>query len=133
MKYKAAMKTADKANWEDAVEEEKKKMEKYSVWTPRKLKDLPRGSKVITSTWAMKKKANGMYRARLNARGYKQVEGLHYDAANIASPMTNDMSIRIIMVLALMAGWVAKIVDIKGAFLHGEFDEGDAPEGARRI
>ena len=37
------------------------------------------------------------------------------------------MSIRISMVLALMATWTAKIVDVKGAFLHGEFEEEDEP------
>ena len=26
-----------------------------------------------------------------------------------------------------MAGWIAKIVDVKGAFLHGEFEEDDEP------
>jgi hypothetical protein len=51
------------------------------------------------------------------------VEGLHYDAANIAAPVTNEMSIRIVMVLALMTVWTAQIIDVKGAFLHGEFDE----------
>eukprot|EP00979_Chaetoceros_neogracilis_P012413 scaffold3301_cov154-Chaetoceros_neogracile.AAC.1 len=61
-------------------------MEEYKVWTPKFIRDLPPDAKFITSTWAMKKKANGTYRARLNARGYEQVEGLHYDAANIAAP-----------------------------------------------
>ena len=88
---------------------------------------MPEGAKIITSTWAMKKKANGTFRARLNARGFEQVEGVHYHESNIASPVTNDMSIRIIMVLALMAAWTAKIVDVKGAFLHGEFEEDDEP------
>jgi len=91
------------------------------------LRDVPEGAKIITSTWAMKKKANGTFRARLNARGFEQVEGVHYHKSNIASPVTNDMSIRIIMVLALMAGWIAKIVDVKGAFLHGEFEQDDEP------
>ena len=31
------------------------------------------------------------------------------------------------MDLALMAGWARKIVDIKGAFLHGKFEEGAEP------
>ena len=97
------------------------------MWTPRILKDVPAGAKVITSTWAMKKKANGTYRARLNVRGFQQVEGVHYDAADIASPVTNDMSIRIVMVLTLMAGWIAKVVDVKGSFLHGGFNEGTEP------
>ena len=98
-------------------------MEKYSVWTPRRLKDVPAGAKFITSTWSMKKKANGSYRAILNSRGFQKVEQVHYDAAYIASPVTNDMSIRIVMVLTLTAGWIAKIVDVKEEFLHGGFVE----------
>jgi hypothetical protein len=31
----------------------------------------PKDTKIITSTWAMKKKAIGTYRARLNARGFE--------------------------------------------------------------
>ena len=30
----------------------------------------------------MKKKSNGTYRARLNARGYEQHEGVHYNLRN---------------------------------------------------
>ena len=102
-------------------------MKKYSVWTPVKLQDLPEGTKVLISTWAMKKKANGTHRARVVARGFEQIEGVHYDGASIAAPVTNDMSIRIIMVLALMAGWASKIVDMKSAFLRGEFEDGAEP------
>ena len=127
MKYKDAMETQDLENWEAAVEEERKNMENYSVWTPIILKDVPEGEKVITSTWAINKKANGTYHARLNVRGFQQVQGVHYDSSDISSPVTNDMSIRIIMVLTLMAGWIAQIFDVKGAFLHGEFDEGTDP------
>ena len=89
------------------------------MWTPRRMKDVPSGAKFITSTWAMKKKTNGTYRARLNVRGFQKVEGVHYYAADIASPVTNDMSIRIVMVLTLMAGLIAKIVDVKGEFCMG--------------
>ena len=124
MKYKAAMETQDIKNWEAAVEEERKNMEKYSVWKLRRLKDVPIGEKVITSTWFMKKKANGTYHAILYVRRFQQVEGVNFDAADIASPVTNDMSIRIVMVSTLTTGWIAKIVDKKGAFLHGELDEG---------
>ena len=42
--------------------------------------------------WAMKKKANGTFIARLNARGYEQVEGEHYNAYNIAAPVTSDVT-----------------------------------------
>ena len=92
-------------------------MTTYGVWTPVKLSDLPEGTKILSSTWAIKKKANGTCHARVVARGSEQIEGLHYDGASITAPVTNDMSIRIIMVLALMAGRASKIVDVKGAFL----------------
>ena len=102
-------------------------METYSVWTPRRLKDVPAGANFITSNWAMKEKANGTYHARLNARGFHKVEGVHYDTTKISSPVTNNMSIRILMMLTLMAGWIANIADVKGEFLHEEFDEGNGP------
>lgn len=51
-----------------------------------------------------------------------RVDGVHYNQENIASPVINDMSIRIAMVLALMVGWASKIIDVKGVFLHGKFE-----------
>jgi hypothetical protein len=39
--------------------------------------DLQAGTKIIGSIWAMKKKSNGTLRGRMNARGFKQVEGQH--------------------------------------------------------
>ena len=32
------------------------------------------------------------------------------------------MSVCIVLVLALMAGWIVQISDVKGAFLKGDFD-----------
>ena len=50
---------------------------------------------------------------------------MNYDTSNIASPVTNNMCIHIALVAMFMAEWITKILDIKGAFLHGEFDEGE--------
>ena len=36
---------------------------------------IPRGTKVIDSMWACKLKSNGRKRGRLNARGFKQIDG----------------------------------------------------------
>ena len=81
-----------------------------------------------------KKKANGTYRARLNARGFQQIDGVHYDGQSISSPVANDATIRIILILMVMAGWVGELLDVKGAFLHGNFENDDeiymeVPEG----
>ena len=101
-----------------------------------KLDDVPPGAKMLTTTWAMKKKSNGVYRARMNMRGYEQIEGEHYDSSSISSPVTNDVSVRTILTLMIMANYKAYIVDIKGVILHGQFDGGEIlyckiPEGFR--
>lgn len=66
-----------------AVEEENNCMIENCVWTAVAGKDAPEGAKVITSTWAIKKKANGTYIARLNAIGSEQVGGEHYNSGTM--------------------------------------------------
>ena len=73
----------------------------------------------------MKKKSNRTYRARMNMRGYKQIDGKPYDSVSISSPVTNDVSVRVLLILLVMAEYNAYIVDVNGAFLHGEFDNGE--------
>ena len=65
---------------------------------------MPKDAKVLTSTWAMKKKSNGKFRATVNARGYEQVNGIHYDADSMAAPAVNKITIGMVFVLMVMAG-----------------------------
>ena len=74
-------------------------------------------------TWAMKKKCIGKLRGRLNVRGFKQIDGEHYDSSSIASPVTNDATVRILMTLMIITNWFATGDDIEGAFLHGTFED----------
>ena len=39
--------------------------------------------------------------------------------------MTNNTTIRIVLVLMLLADWMARIYDIKGMFLKGKFEDGE--------
>jgi hypothetical protein len=59
MKYNEAMATPDAANWEKAIVEEHNRMKENTVWEVQKEKDVPKGATIMTSTWAMKRKANG--------------------------------------------------------------------------
>ena len=70
-------------------------------------KDLPPGTKTIDSVWAMKKKNSSTLRGRLNVRGFKQIEGQHYNGTTISSPVTNSATIRIVLVLMVMASMIA--------------------------
>ena len=67
MKYKQAMATEDVKQWERAVDEEHDRMVKHRVWQAILIRDIPQAVKIMTSTWAMKKKANGTFHAGLNA------------------------------------------------------------------
>ena len=50
---------------------------------------------------------------------------MNYETANILFTVKNDTTIRIVMVLTLMDGWIMKILDLKGAFLYGKLYEGE--------
>jgi hypothetical protein len=77
-------------------------MVQRQVWRAELKKDVPKGDKVLTSTWAMKKKVSVRYKSRLKARYYEEVDGEHYDSTIISLPVTNDATIRIIMVLTII-------------------------------
>ena len=122
MKYNEAMATPDADKWKIAVKEEIQRMEDNQVWTPVDKDQVPTDATILTSTWAMKKKSNGKFRARLNGRGYEQVPGEHYDPSSLAAPVVSSITIRIVFVLMLMAMWPGYILDVRGAFLKGTFD-----------
>ena len=81
---------------------------------------LPKGAKVLTTTWAMKLKSNGTRRGRLNARGYEQVDGSHYASDSIATPVINPITVQIILILyCTNPTWISAIIDVEGTFLQG--------------
>jgi Reverse transcriptase (RNA-dependent DNA polymerase) len=125
MKYNEAMKLKDKESWIKAVQEEHDRMIKSGVWTAVNKDTLKATNKVLTTTWAMKKKPNGSYRARINAQGFKQLDGLHYGSSAPSSPVSNDTTVRVIFTLAMLAGLKGYVIDDKGAFLNGRFDKGE--------
>jgi hypothetical protein len=70
----------------------------------------------------MKQMSNRTQRGRLNACGYEQVDGSHYASDSIAAPVTNPITVRIVLMLYCMNHtWMSAIIDIEGAFLQGQF------------
>ena len=137
MKYEKAIQGPDGEAWKKEIENEHNRMVAHGVFEPVHKDDLPNGVVPIDSTWACKKKSNGKLRGRLNARGFRQIADVHYDQSSIHAPVTNGISIRVLLTLMIMAGWVANVVDVKGAFLHGEFTDGEViymkvPKGFER-
>ncbi len=93
------------------------------VFEPMKLSKVPKGVKLIDATWAMKNKSCGTLSGRVNVRGFKQINGQHYDGACISVPVTKAMTIRIELSIMLMQGGIAHVVDVKGAFLYGRQED----------
>ena len=125
LKYDEAMASADSEDWQEAVDEEHRKFSAYKIWKPVPKTEVPQGAKILTSTWAMKKKANGTFRARLNGRGFEQVKGVHYNENDIASPVVHDITVRIVLTLMIMAAYFGSLLDVSGAFLNGRFENGE--------
>ena len=121
--YKQAMTTVDKEEcWNKAIRVEHDKMVKYNVFNVIKQKDLSPGTKLFDSTWAMKKKPDGTYRAWNTIWGFMQQDGKHFDSHDKSSPVFSTIGIIIAMVLTLMGGWYQHLVDVEGAFLNWEFE-----------
>ena len=60
-----------------------------------------------------------------DARGFEWIAGKHFDPTSTAAPVTNDTTIRIVLVLMLLADWMARMYDVKGAFLKGKFEDSE--------
>jgi hypothetical protein len=121
MRFNEAMLTGDEKEWNKAVNQEHDCMVDQKAWIAKDRDKIPVNEKVLTNTWAMKKKASGTYRARLNAPGFKQIPGVHYDKTQISSSVVNEITTRMVLILICMARWHAMLVDVKGAFLCGVF------------
>ena len=76
LSYDEAMERPDKPKWDESVSEEHQRMEDNGVFEAVPISQVPTNADVIDSTWAMKKNASGVYRARLAARGFKQRAGV---------------------------------------------------------
>ncbi len=125
MKYHEAINGPDGKKRKAKVKTENGRMVKSGVFEKVKLSELPSEVKNINTTLTMTKKSNGTLHRRVNVRGFKQVERQHYNALSISAPVTNGMTIKLVLMLMLTSGGIAYVVDVKGAFLHGKFNDGE--------
>jgi hypothetical protein len=125
MGYHEAINGPDGEKWKEEVRTEHGRMVQSGVFKRVKRSKLPSDVKVINTVWAMKKKSSGKLRGRINVRGFKQVGGQHYNALSISAPVTNGMTIKLVLSLMLTSSGIAHVVDVKGAFLYGKFSNGE--------
>jgi hypothetical protein len=61
MKFDEAITKSNKPNWDKAVLEEHDRFSDHTAFETVNQDEVPKGTKIITPTWAMKKKASGTY------------------------------------------------------------------------
>jgi hypothetical protein len=123
MKYHEAINGPDGKLWKAEVAKEHQRMIDSGVFEPIKLSKVLKGVKLVDTAWGMKKKSSGTLRGRVNVRGFKQINGQPYDGTCISAPVTNAMTIRIVLSIMLMQSGIANVMDVKEAFLFGEFED----------
>ena len=79
-------------------------------------------AKILTFTWAMKKKSNGTFCARINGKRYEQVDGEHFDQDNVATLTINIVSVIVMLVLMLLMKGYAHLVDVNKVFSFSGFE-----------
>jgi hypothetical protein len=97
--FKETMAGLERNEWFKAVEEEYQHMVKYKVFKEVEKSYVPKDTNILSSTWAMKEKAIRVRQARINASGYEQIDGEHYDSTIIPSPVVNLASVFIKLIL----------------------------------
>jgi hypothetical protein len=90
MKFDEAMASSDAEEWQKAVDKEHERMVTANVFKATPREEVPDDATILTETWSMKKKSNGVFRARVTARGYEQIDGEHFDANDIAAPVVSE-------------------------------------------
>jgi hypothetical protein len=121
--YKQAMKQDDCHQWQLAVAEELKSMEKNRVWD---VVDKPNNRNIVTSRWVFVKKTDEhgnleRYKARLVARGFQQIPGQDFNET--FAPVVRFTSIRAVIAIAAKHNMLIHQMDVKTAFLNGYLDE----------
>ncbi|KAG1669146.1 hypothetical protein FOA52_002657 [Chlamydomonas sp. UWO 241] len=126
--FKEASRRTSAANpyssqWKQASDEEISSLMENGTW---ELCQLPNGFSVLPVRWVYKFKrdATGQvvrFKARVVAKGFKQVEGVDY--LQTFAPCADKNSFRVVLAIACERDLEMEQLDIKTAFLNGELEE----------
>ena len=101
------------------------KFRRYTVFKAVNEAEALPDDKILDSTVAVKPKPTGEMRVRAVLRGFKQVEGKQYKKDDTSAPVICLITIRIVLVIGVMCSWYMRLIDVKGAFLNGRFQNNE--------
>jgi hypothetical protein len=118
--YHQAMAAPDKNQFLSAIVKEVNAHIENNHWILVPKSEVPEGTKVLDSVWAMKRKRDiktqqvYKHKARLNIHGGQQEYGTHY--TETYSPVVNWFSVRLITILSILNGWHTRQIDFVLAY-----------------
>jgi hypothetical protein len=113
-------KEADKKQFVEAMKKEIDEHNKNGNWAPILRAQLPPGTAVITSVWAMRRKRDlkdgriHKWKAQLNVDGSKQIKGVNF--WETYAPVAQWASIRLILCMVSLNAWKIITFDFVPAF-----------------
>ncbi len=121
--YEEAMQSAERSKWVEAIEKEKRSLDKHNVF---EMRPLPPGFSAVGSKWvfAYKYDAHGevsSYKARLVAQGFTQRAGIDYDETY--APVARMASTRIFLAYTTRRRFHLMQADVKTAYLNGDMEQ----------
>ncbi|MBW0491421.1 hypothetical protein O181_031136 [Austropuccinia psidii MF-1] len=123
--YKEALKSEENENWKSAMNDEMNSMRKENVFLTvninTALQETPRES-ILRTKWVFVKKSKPeRYKARLVARGFRQIQGINFDETFAPTPTFN--ALWLLFSTASLMKWEIKTFNVKVAFLHSFIDK----------
>ena len=86
------------------------------VYRNVKRSDHRNDHRLVGCRWVFQVKRNGVYHARLVAKGFSQIPGV--DFTGNYSPVVIDATFRVVVARMLIVNLKGKVVDIDNAFLN---------------
>mmetsp|Transcript_25531 Transcript_25531/g.30985 ORF Transcript_25531/g.30985 Transcript_25531/m.30985 type:complete len:1362 (+) Transcript_25531:1568-5653(+) len=112
--------------WLEATMEEVNSFIKLKVILPLDESDIPRGANIVNTKfiYKLKRTSDGgieRYKARLVAQGFTQQYGVDY--TDTFAPVSQVLSVRLVLILSVQYGLSVHHVDVKCAFLNATLKE----------
>ena len=104
------------------------------AWVNVNRSSVLEGRNLIGSKWVFKEKCDGRFWARFVCLGYSQIPGV--DFSDNYAPVGNDETFRAVMVLQLMFGLQAVLLDVETAILYGKLEDEiymETPTGYKEV
>lgn len=118
--YHQAMQASDRREFQKAVEQEIAGHVKGKHWVEIPLSEVPPGTRILDSVWAMRRKRKldtrevYKWKARLNVHGGQQEHGINY--WETYAPVVAWPVIRFFFTLSILFGWHSRQLDFVMAF-----------------